>query len=489
MLFNSYIFIFAFLPLVWVTYMAFNKMKWYKAANLVLVLGSLIFYAYNSWQFCVLLIVSIGINYALHCLLIRRRSKIALVGGIIWNLGILFYVKYFDFFLQNMNDLLGADFLLRNIVLPLGISFYTFQQVSFVVDSYKGDVEKCSLPEYALFVCFFPQLVAGPIVLHSEIIPQFKDEKKRVIVPENLYEGILNLSLGLAKKVLIADTFGRAVNWGYANYGQLNRISAIFLVLSYTLQIYFDFSGYCDMAMGLGKLFNIDLIRNFNSPYKANSVREFWERWHISLTRFFTTYVYIPLGGNRRGKGRTYLNVFVVFALSGIWHGAAWTFVLWGLMHGVLMIVERMLGERLYKLPCWIRRVYAFGFVSFAWIFFRADSIRQGLAICKRILLGGGGQLLQDMAMQFEGNALRYFVSQIVPGWTSPQWWSVCLAFVWLMAGLLIAMFAPNTQQLIGKCSSLKNGRNGWLPYVAVILGIISVFSFSNVSTFLYFNF
>lgn len=489
MLFNSYIFIFAFLPSVWVFYMAFNKIKWYKAANVVLVLGSLIFYAYNSWKFCILLMLSIGLNYALHCYLIRHKKILVLIGGIVWNLGILFYVKYFDFFLQNINNLLGTDILLHNIILPLGISFYTFQQVSFVVDSYKGDVEKCSLLEYALFVCFFPQLVAGPIVLHSEIIPQFRDEKKRVIIPEKLYEGILYLSLGLAKKVLIADTFGRAVNWGYANYGQLNRVSAIFLVLSYALQIYFDFSGYCDMAMGLGKLFNIDIIQNFNSPYKANSVREFWARWHISLTRFFTTYVYIPLGGNRKGKGRTYLNVFIVFFLSGIWHGAAWTFVLWGVMHGILMVVERVLGERLYKIPCWIRRIYAFGFVTFAWIFFRAESIRQGMAICKRILLGDGGMLAQEMALQFEGNSLLYFMRQIVPEWTSPQWWPVCLAFAWLLIGLLVAMLLPNTQQLVRKCCSGEDRRNGWAPYIAVLLGILSVLSFSNVSTFLYFNF
>ena len=490
MLFNSYIFVFAFLPLVWGLYMVFNKQKWFAMANVVLVIGSLIFYAYNSVEFCVLLIGSIGINYGLHRLLVRyTKNKVLLFAGVLWNLGVLFYVKYFDFFLENTNALLGTDFALKNIVLPLGISFYTFQQLSFVVDSYKGQVGKYNLLDYALFVCFFPQLVAGPIVLHSEIIPQFKDEEKRKFIPENFYAGVQYFSLGLAKKVLIADTFGQAVNWGYANYGGLNRISALFLVLSYTLQIYFDFSGYCDMAMGLGKLFNIEIIQNFDSPYKSNSVREFWARWHISLTRFFTTYVYIPLGGNRKGKWRTYLNVFVVFLLSGIWHGAQWTFVLWGVMHGILMVFERMLGQKMERIPWLIRRIYTFGFVSFAWIFFRAESIRQGLAICKRILLGEGGGLAIEMARAFEGNGLGYLMNQIMPGFASPEWWPMLLATVWLIGGIALVMAVPNTKQWVEHHYDKENRSAKWIPYVAVIAGIVSIFSFSGVSTFLYFNF
>lgn len=486
MLFNSYIFVFAFLPIVWGAYMLLNRKKWYKPANCALILGSLVFYAYNSWKFCILLVVSIGINYLLHCGLHRyKRNKILLAGGLLWNLGILFYVKYFDFFLENTNALFGTEFALKNIVLPLGISFYTFQQLSFVVDSYKGEAERYSLTEYALFVCFFPQLVAGPIVLHNEIIPQFQAKEKRKVIPDNLYAGIQYFSAGLAKKVLLADTFGRVVDWGYANYGGLNRVSAIVLAVSYALQIYYDFSGYCDMAIGIGKFFNIDIIQNFNSPYKANSVREFWARWHMSLTRFFTTYIYIPLGGNRKGKWRTYRNVFLVFVLSGIWHGAAWTFILWGLLHGIFMVIERMLGDRMEKIPCFIRRIYAFGFACFTWIFFRADSIRQGLAICKRILLGEGGGLLPEMAKQIETNVLRYFMLQVNPDWVCPQWWPAVLTTGFIVLGLGIAMFLPNTRQLVEK----KSDKTGIFPYVAVALGIASVFSFSNVSSFLYFNF
>ncbi len=487
MLFNSYIFVFAFLPTVWALYMVLNKQKWYSLANAVLVAGSLIFYAYNSWKFAILLIASIGINYALHRLLMKfTKNKWILLVGAMWNLGILFYVKYFDFFLENVNALLGTDFILRNIVLPLGISFYTFQQLSFVVDSYRGDTEEYSLLEYALFVCFFPQLVAGPIVLHGEMVPQFRDEQKRKFIPANFYAGIQFFSLGLAKKVLLADTFGRAVNWGYANYGGLNRMSAIFLAVSYALQIYFDFSGYCDMAMGIGKMFNIDIIQNFNSPYKANSVKEFWDRWHITLTRFFTTYVYIPLGGNRKGKWRTYLNVMIVFTLSGIWHGANWTFLLWGVMHGVLMVLERMLGSKMERIPWLIRRIYTFGFVTFAWIFFRADSVRQALSICRRILLGATGGVAPEMVQAFEGNGLNYFMNQILPDWAAPDWWKYVLAGLWLGGGLLIAMVAPNTQQWVEQ----RNVRFAKLmPYLIVILGIFSIFSFSGVSTFLYFNF
>ena len=205
-----------------------------------------------------------------------------------------------------------------------------------------------------MFVTFFPQLVAGPIVLHSEIVPQFADKKKKKLNADNFAKGIMAFSFGLAKKVLIADTLGKVVNWGYLDVGALDRTNAIIVILCYTLQIYFDFSGYCDMATGIGKMFNIDLPMNFNSPYRAVTILDFWNRWHMTLTRFFTRYVYIPLGGNRKGKLRTYINVFIVFTVSGIWHGANWTFIVWGMVHGLFNIFTRIFKKYIDKLPKFI---------------------------------------------------------------------------------------------------------------------------------------
>ena len=260
-------------------------------------------------------------------------KKAIFIIGLLSNIGILFYYKYMGFFIQNINVLFKTNFLITKLLLPLGISFFTFQQLSYVIDSYLGRVKTYSFRQYVLFVTFFPQLIAGPIVLHDEIIPQFKNIDKKTFNWNNFSEGLMAFSFGMAKKVIIADSFGNVVNYGFANLAGLDSTNAIFTMLSYTIQIYFDFSGYCDMATGIAKMFNIDLPINFNSPYKALSITEFWKRWHITLTRFLRTYIYFPLGGNRKGQCRTYLNLFIVFLVSGLWHGANYTFIVWGILH------------------------------------------------------------------------------------------------------------------------------------------------------------
>ena len=299
-----------------------------------LIIASFVFYGYGDYRLCVLLAFSIAVNYLLHLGLMRNNCRegfrrLLLVLGIGINLGLLYYFKYFDFTLENLNRFFGTDFVLRNIALPLGVSFYTFQQISFVVDSYNRKMGKCSLLDYSLFVSFFPQLVAGPIVLHQEMIPQFQNPENRKINYDNMLSGAEYFIMGFAKKILVADTFAKICDAGYENLFELNSISAIFTILAFTLEIYFDFSGYCDMALGLGRFFNIIIPINFNSPYKALNISDFWKRWHMTLTRFLTTYLYIPLGGSRKGFMRTCINVMLVFSLSGLWHGAAWTFVLW----------------------------------------------------------------------------------------------------------------------------------------------------------------
>lgn len=334
MLFNSYVFILCFLPLTLLGYFALNKCSKFECAKVYLILMSFLFYGYFNPYYILIILSSILVNYFLGTSLTKSnnsgRSQFFLGVGIAFNVGILFYYKYLDFFIENINVIFQQDFNLLYIVLPLGISFFTFQQLSYIIDCYNKTVPNYNLLDYSLFVTFFPQLVAGPIVLHSEMVPQFADVLKKKINWDNMSKGLYALSFGLAKKVLLADTFGVFVNWGYENITSLNSFDTILIILGYTLQIYFDFSGYCDMATGIGYMFNIKLPMNFNSPYRAINILDFWRRWHITLTRFFTTYIYLPLGGSRNGKWVTYRNVMIVFLVSGIWHGANWTFVIWG---------------------------------------------------------------------------------------------------------------------------------------------------------------
>ena len=366
MLFNSYLFIFIFLPIVLIGWFSLNKLKQYKIAEVFLIGMSLWFYAYFNFSYLFIIVGSCLFNFLISYVInkiekkqilnnnyfnleiknelinknkdsnkinsINRNYGIKVLGiiGIIINLSILFYYKYFDFFIENINFIFQKDYNLKNILLPLGISFFTFQQLSYVIDRMKGTAPHYELIDYMSFVTFFPQLIAGPIVLHSELIPQFKDMEKRKFNADNFTDGCVQAILGLGKKVLIADTLALVVNQTYYNRYYLNTWSGILFILTYVFELYFDFSGYCDVAMGVGKMFNYDIPRNFNYPYKSTSMKEFWNRWHITLNRFFTTYVYIPLGGNKKGTIRKILNIMIVFLLSGLWHGASWNFVIWG---------------------------------------------------------------------------------------------------------------------------------------------------------------
>lgn len=301
MLFNSYVFVLLFLPLTIAIYFGINHFKHHKAALLFLFFASLFFYSFDKIELTLVLIISILVNYILACginhWIENRIGKMLLILGVCLNIGSIFYFKYFNFFITNLNSAFQKNFQLRNIVLPLGISFYTFQQISYLIDTYHGETRDYSFVEYAAFVSFFPQLVAGPIVLHNEIIPQLRDENKWHFNHDNFANGIYIFAVGMFKKVLMADTLGRAVAWGWSNIDILEAMEIIIITLSFTFQLYFDFSGYCDMAIGIGKMFNIELPVNFLSPYKACSIVEFWRRWHMTLTRFLRNYVYIPLGG------------------------------------------------------------------------------------------------------------------------------------------------------------------------------------------------
>lgn len=382
MVFSSYLFIFSFLPIVLIGYYSLSKLKNSIWQRIFLILASLFFYGYYSAKYLLLIILSITFNYIVAILIQKRSSQAWLIIGIVFNIALIGYFKYCDFFIENINAVFKTYFSLRNILLPLGISFFTFQQLSFLISVYKREEKVERFKDYCLFVTFFPQLVAGPIVLYSEMIPQFKDESRRYFNSENFASGLYMFSIGLFKKAVIADTVAVFADNGFA-MTDMGLAAGWTTALSYTLQIYFDFSGYSDMAIGLGRMFNIEIPFNFNSPYQSASITEFWRRWHITLGRALSTYIYIPLGGNRKGLARTCINLLLTFLVSGLWHGAAWTFVLWGAIHGLFVVIERLFETQLSKVPHTIRVIATFLITNCLWVLFRADSFSTAMEVYK----------------------------------------------------------------------------------------------------------
>ena len=418
MVFSSYIFIFAFLPVMFVGFYGLKYFKQNFLAKLFLVLGSLFFYAFWEIKYLGILLFSIFANYGIALLILKslskknNQAKFYLYLGIFFNLVLLGFFKYTDFFLENFNlfsKFFQLDFSipLPHILLPLAISFFTFQQIAFLVDCYKKidvkDLEentflgdsKIDFLDYCLFVSFFPQLIAGPIVHHKEMMPQFQMLFYNTWIQwDKIAKGVFIFSIGLFKKVFIADSFAKWANNGFSiveNGGFLNIAESWVTSLAYTFQLYFDFSGYCDMAIGLGLFFGILLPINFNSPYKSLNITEFWRKWHITLGKFLKDYLYIPLGGNKGSKILTLRNLFIVAFLSGIWHGAGFGFVIWGALHGIAMCLHRAYGyllesfnwqksaflqSRFYKILCWF---LTFNFLNLTWIFFRSENLQGAL--------------------------------------------------------------------------------------------------------------
>ncbi|MCG8611397.1 MAG: MBOAT family protein [Pseudomonadales bacterium] len=387
MLFNSSLFIFVFLPITVAVYFALNHKQKRSAAKFWLVLASLFFYGYWNPLYLPLISASILINYGLGLRLRAHSKKAELIFGITLNVALLAYFKYTDFFLENLNHAFNTDIPLPEIILPLAISFFTFQQIAYLVDCYRAKTDEHNFLNYSLFVSFFPQLIAGPIVHHKQMMPQFAQLGQSNVHWDNIAKGLLIFSIGLFKKVFIADHFALWADSGYAQVDQLSSAEAWITSLCYTFQLYFDFSGYSDMAIGAALLFNIKLPMNFNSPYKAVSIQDFWRRWHITLSHFLRDYIYIPLGGNRKREIQTCNNILITFLIGGLWHGAGWTFVIWGALHGLALVIHRTwqgTGVKIPRLAAW---ALTFLFVNFAWIFFRADSPAQAINLIEKMLI------------------------------------------------------------------------------------------------------
>ena len=503
MLFNSYIFIFIFLPAVLLGWYGLNRCRQYKLANLFLAGMSLWFYGYFNVYYLAIILSSICLNYILSFLLTlvpadsprsRPLYRIGLWTGVFLNLGILFYFKYYDFFIENINYAFHTDYTLKHILLPLGISFFTFQQLSFVIDRCLGKSEHYSFLNYITFVTFFPQLIAGPIVLYKEMIPQFEDISRRRFDFSSFSRGICLFVLGLSKKVLLADTFALVVNYGFAQTFSLDSVSTVAVILSYTFELYFDFSGYSDMATGLGKMFNIELPVNFNAPYRSCSIKEFWQRWHITLSRFFITYVYIPLGGSRKGRARMLLNTFLVFLLSGLWHGAAWTYVAWGAMQGLLVVWDNLgiIGisgreekrPARFHIPEWLGWIFTFTLFNMSLFFFRSQSMDGAIQLFRNLFSGTFNGKVYEIAAQLDLSEL-YVVRQVLdmaaPGLVNYMY----LAFLLLLLVLsFFLVFGPTAYERTMR-GELTSGRC-WMICILLVWCIISL---SQVSTFLYFNF
>ena len=417
--FNSYIFTLCFLPCVIVLYYLLQRTRKTILPKILLLICSLYFIAFAGVKNLAFLLISIGVNYVLALLLLKNQSKeslkkILVTIGVLFHLGILGYTKYIFFVSVNLERYLKKSWEIEDIFIPLGISFVTFQQIAYLVDVYRGKVEKLNFLDYALYVAYFPKYIQGPIAKYSIFVKDLNSEENKKINTDNLAYGIWLFVTGLAKKVLLADVFSKAVSWGLGgSIDHLTSMDAILVVLSFTFQIYFDFSGYSSMAMGISKMLNIQLPDNFDSPYQSLSVVEFWKRWHISLTGFLREYLYFPLGGSKKGKIRSYVNMFLVFFISGIWHGAAWTYIVWGAMQGVAYCLNKAFYNQWKKLNQILQWMFTFLFVNISWLFFRASSVGQAVEVLKKIVRMENTGISDDLLECFRIGEISFIANRI----------------------------------------------------------------------------
>jgi alginate O-acetyltransferase complex protein AlgI len=459
MLFNSYEFIFIFLPIVLLTYFISIKFRYTKLATVFLLISSLVFYAYWDTKYLSLLVLSILFNYGIGKAIEKKRSKQLLQLGIIVDLCLLAYFKYIGFFIKTINDTIGTSLFIPDIILPLGISFFTFTQIAFLIDAYRGETENYSFITYSLFVTFFPHLIAGPILYHKDIIPQFSNLKKFVFSHKNMSLGLIIFSIGLFKKVVIADALAPWVKLVFDNANAVTTIEAWIGAVAYALQLYFDFSGYSEMALGLGLMLNINLPINFNSPYRALSIIDFWRRWHITLSVFLKSYLYIPLGGNRQGNIAKMKNLLITMLLGGLWHGAGWTYVIWGGLHGIYLVINHSWRSTNKKLPSFLSWLLTFICITIAWIFFRASTIHDAFSILKA--------MFGTTANVGQKEILKNTHKDII-----------------ILGILLVLIQWRNTQEIVANFYPKKL----WIIVISIIL-LLSLFSLSKTSEFLYFQF
>lgn len=474
MAYNSYSFILLFLPLFLLIYFVGNRIS-QKTGRWLIIISGFIFYYFAGLDSFRILIISTIVNYVLALVMkkINKGKKLLLFIVLAANVGLLLYYKYLGF--------LAVTTEARDFVVPLGISFFTFQQIMYVVSVYREELDKINVVDYGAYIMFFPKLIMGPMVEPVNLIAQINNPELRRINWDNIASGLKLFSFGLFKKLILADTFTRGVEWGFSNIEAATSADMILTMLFYTFEIYFDFSGYTDMATGVSKMINIDLPINFDSPYKAVSIRDFWKRWHISLTKFFTKYVYYPLGGNRKGKIRTYVNIIIVFLISGLWHGANFTFILWGCIYGFLQVIERIFDKYYNRLSEVVRWIYTFGTVNVLWLLFRSESIAQWRTILYKIFTFQSTAVSDGMVSAFvlpeTALLLRLFhltaIDGLVRGFS---------LLVFTISAFGICLIPKNNYQLQTK----RNAVNMVLAAITFVWGFLCL---SSESVFVYFNF
>lgn len=462
-----------FLPATLLIYWMLRRREHYRASLCFLTFASFVFYGVSYFMALPALVISLAVNYLFVGKILKSGKKLWCTSGVIFNILFIAFFKYGPLLFPNFSSIFFAP----------GSSFYSFLEIALLVECYQGTVTTLNASEYCFLMMFFPKIIEGPIVEPKEMLSQGYGAK--ALTWEKIYRLIVLFALGLFKKVIIADTLGKAVDYGYSNLSALHTGEALVVILSYTLQLYFDFSGYCDMAMAVAGLFGFELPMNFDSPYKAVNIEDFWKRWHITLTRFFTKYIYIPLGGNRRGKARTYINLLVVFLISGLWHGVGMGFVIWGMMHGILYVICRALRNRKKSanplIKC-IKVFLTFLYVNIAWVFFRAPSLKDAMSIFKSV-----GQLWfprfnTGLAKCFNIDELWYVLKIVRADRFS--FGIYILAAVILILLLILVFFGKNAYVYSNSCKI-----SIWNTLLVGVIMVWCVLSFEGVATYLYVNF
>jgi len=477
MLFNSIEYLFIFVPIVFCIYFFLNKLKFYNFAKFFLLLASLYFYGSYKWDYVYIIIVSILFNYGISALfrldISKFQKKLAIIFGVIGNIAILMFFKYFNFVIEMMKDYDWNHFNAMKIILPIGISFFILQQMSYIIDCYKETVKEYNLLDYSLFVCFFPQLIAGPIVRHQEMIPQFNNLKNRVINQENIFIGLFLITIGLLKKSVFSDGYIPFIDYMTEHEIYYNFCISWMLGISKLLQGFFDFSGYCDLALGSAFLFNISLPWNFNSPFKAVSITEFWKRWNMTLIRFLNDYVYKPLGGNHKGEVRTYANILITFTIMGIWLGFNILSFLYGLVNGIFIVINKLWDKLNIKMPKLLAVGLTFLSAIVATQILSVNNFHDLTTLLKSML---------NIGTQYSTIYLRGLDVVFMP--IEPI--GLTINYVLFILSLVIVFFSKNSTQL---AKLFAKSDNIIYTFIMAIVFIYATLSITKGSEFIYFAF